>query len=56
MPESRLYEIYYEDSCGNLDKTGVTYEKPKDPEIAVDIKGGYLMYKLILSGLLVFMF
>ena len=58
MPENGDYEIYFEDSCGNLAKTGVTvtYEKAKDPEISVDIKGGYFMYKYILGGLLVFMF
>ena len=60
MPESKEYEIFYADICGDLVSTGitVTYVKASesDPEITIDTKGGFLMYKFILGGLLVFMF
>ena len=60
MPESKEYEIFYEDVCGDLVSSGitVTYVKASepDPEIEIETKGGYLMYNLIIGGLLVFMF
>ena len=60
MPSGGEYEIYYADACDNLQTTGiiVTYEKASDPnpEITIETKGGYLMYKFIIGGLLVLMF
>ena len=61
MPESKVYEIYYKDGCGNIASTGVIVNNvlPEEGggEINIQTKGEYLtMWKLFIGGLLVLLF
>ena len=60
MNENKIYEIYYEGSCGVLKNTGITVENTnaksdeegKDPELIIITKGYYLSVKNVVLILL----
>ena len=57
MPTNQLYEIYYENTCGELINTGIIVDyqnEQKTPEIEIQTGSTYIgMYKLLIAGLFV---
>ena len=57
MPTNQLYDIYYENTCGELINTGIQVDyqnEQKTPEIEIQTGSTYIgMYKLLIAGLFV---